>query len=161
MCGLDQDQPARIKPKRVETMAMKPAVRTTAIGRYHANQRVGFRQTAENCGDETERRGGRAFCFRHDFMQPAAGEAARRQVGIEDDKAERQRSAEPFHARQQAAQFADDDSAIASDRKWRWSSHLVISWRCISVYMFAVRSRQCILEHNKNIAKVKAVPGCA
>src|ERR1700733_979960 len=124
MCGLDQDQPAWIEPKRVETMAVKPAVKAAAIARYHANQWLSFRQTAKNCGHETECRWGRAFCFRHDFMQSAAGETALRQVGIDGGKAERQRPAEPLQARQQAAQFADNDSAIANSRKCSWISHL-------------------------------------
>jgi hypothetical protein len=112
MCGLGQDQPAWIEPKRVEAMAMKLAVRAAAIrvaamARYHANQWLSFRQTAENCGHktehETERRWGRTLCFRHDFMQSAAGETALRQVGIDGGKAERQRPAESLQARQQTA----------------------------------------------------------
>ena len=95
---------------------MKPAG-SVAISRGDPNQRASFWQTAENGGDEAESRCGCAFCFGHNFMQPAAGEATLRQVGVDGGNAKRQRPAKPLYARQQTAQFLDNDSAIASDRK--------------------------------------------
>jgi hypothetical protein len=80
-------------------MTVKPAGWASAmyveITRGHdANQRVRFWQTTEECGDEPECRC--CFSFGHNFMQPAAGEAALGQVGIEGGKTEWQGSGEPL-----------------------------------------------------------------
>jgi hypothetical protein len=95
---------------------MKPAG-SVAISRGDPNQRVGFWQTAENGGDEAESRCGCAFGFGHNFMQSAAGEPTLRQVSVDGGNAKRVRPANPLDARQPAAQFLDNDSAVASDRK--------------------------------------------
>ena len=112
MRGLDQDQTGRIETECVEAMTMKTAMRMTAVGWHHHDERVSARQPGQNRRNETEGGRGGAFGFGYDLVQGATGEAAFWKVGIKSGKAERQGLVQTLDPRQQPAQFIKHDGAL-------------------------------------------------
>ena len=111
MRRLHQDQTGGIKTEAVEAVAGRPAVGTPTIGRHDQDDlfplawrgkvwgakvwggKVWGAKAGEECRDEAE--GGRegGLRFGHDFMQAATGEAAFREMGINDIEAQGERVA--------------------------------------------------------------------
>jgi hypothetical protein len=159
--GLDQDQACRIEPQRAQAMTMKPArgtVGTQPIGRHDEKNlfsppfRGRGRNVSQNCRDEADGGGERAFPRRHDFMQGAAGQTAVGQVGIKRGKAEGRGLAQPLHAGEEPSQFCHHGGAVArqgrrrrgSDRgrshRGRGRGFGVSHWLCKAPWIFAVCS---------------------
>jgi hypothetical protein len=141
--GLDQDQTGRIETKRVEPMAVQPAmwaVWAQPMGRHdheqrrsawqailllppppgRAQARPGWgrgRDAVKNRRDEAEGGGDAAFRCGDDFMQGAAGEAAVRQVGIDGRQAEGQGFALFPHPGHEPAQLGHHGSTVARHGK--------------------------------------------
>ncbi len=88
MCGLDQDQAARIQTETVEAMTVKPAKFARLIGGHDQDERLGVHQAGKDRHHKAE--GGRGGAsFRHDLMQTTAGQAALREMGVKGGKIER------------------------------------------------------------------------
>jgi hypothetical protein len=116
--GFDQDEALRIKPERGEPVAVKPAMVAKAVS--GEDEEKFFRFSWWGRGDDVRqqrrdetKRSGHGLRRRHDFMQPAAGEAAIGKTRIHRGQAEGESLVNIRRAGQQTAQFLHDSGTMA------------------------------------------------